>query len=49
MLIKPCDYWQTNTSLYIHTDLNANGFATEAEKVRGRSLLNCRTLRISLI
>lgn len=49
MLIMLCDYWQTNISLYVQTDLNANGFTTEAEKVRGRSLLNCKILRISLI
>lgn len=49
MWIMHCDYWQTNISLYLQTDLNANGFTTEPEKVRGRSLLNCRTLRISLI
>ena len=49
MVIKHCGYWQTNISSYLHTDLNANVFTREAEKVIGRSLLNCRTLRISLI
>ena len=48
-MIKHCGYWQTNISSYFHRDLNANVFTREAEKVIGRSLLNCRTLRISLI
>lgn len=46
MFIMYCDYSQTNISLYVQTYLNANGFTTKAEKVRGRSLLGCR---ISLI
>lgn len=48
-LIMHCDYWQTNISLYVRTDLNADGFITVAETVRGKCLLNCKTLRISLI
>lgn len=42
MFIMYCDYSQTNISLYVQTYLNANGFTTKAEKVRGRSLLGCR-------
>lgn len=49
MVIKHRDYWQTNISFYLQADLNANVFTREVGKVRGRGLLNCRTLRISLI
>lgn len=40
-----CDYWQTNISLHVWTDLNANGFTTLAEKVRGRSLFSCKDFK----
>lgn len=49
MSIMHCDYWQTNISLYVLTALNADGFTTVAETARGKSLLHCKTLRISLI
>lgn len=47
MSITHRDYWQTNISVCVRTALN--GFTTVAEKVRGRSLLSSRTLRITLI
>lgn len=49
MVFKHRDYWQTNILFYLQADLNANVFTREVGKVRGRGLLNCRTLRISLI
>lgn len=42
-------YWQNSISGCVRTGLNVDGFTTVAEKVRGRSLLSSRTLRISLI